>query len=77
MKSYERLQASIDKSRNCTLAKFIVGLGISMVGRHAGRELDKCFCSSWTAFEQAIQDGFDFTTLSDFGTTMHDNIYKW
>lgn len=77
VKSYDRLQASIDKSRNCTLAKFIAGLGIPMVGRHAGRELDKCFCGSWTAFEQAIKDGFDFTTLSDFGTTMHDNIYKW
>lgn len=33
-KSFERLQASIEKSRNCTLAKFIAGLGIPMVGRH-------------------------------------------
>ena len=77
MKSYERLQASIDKSRNCTLAKFIAGLRIPMVGRHAGRELDECFCGSWEAFEQAIQNGFDFTSLTDFGATMHDNIYKW
>ncbi|MCI9192484.1 MAG: NAD-dependent DNA ligase LigA [Acutalibacter muris] len=77
MKSYERLQASIDKSRSCTLAKFIAGLGIPMVGRHAGRELDKCFGGSWEAFEQAIKDGFDFTSLPDFGATMHDNIYKW
>lgn len=77
VKSYERLQASIDKSRTGTLAKFIAGLGIPMVGRHAGRELDKCFGGSWEAFEQAIQNGFDFTSLPDFGTTMHDNIYKW
>ena len=77
MKSYERLQASIDKSRSCTLAKFIAGLGIPMVGRHAGRELDKCFGGSWEAFDQAIKDGFDFTSLPDFGATMHDNIYKW
>ena len=77
VKSYERLQAYIDKSRTCTLAKFIAGLGIPMVGRHAGRELDKCFGGSWEAFEQAIQNGFDFTSLPDFGATMHDNIYKW
>ena len=77
VKSYERLQASIDKSRNCTLAKFIAGLGIPMVGRHTGRELNRCFGGSWEAFEQAIKDGFDFTSLTDFGTTMHDNIYKW
>ena len=77
MKSYERLQASIDKSRCCTLAKFIAGLGIPMVGRHAGRDLDKVFGGDWDAFEQAIQKGFDFTSLPDFGETMHNNIYKW
>ena len=77
VKSYERLQASIAKSRNCPVAKLIAGLGIPLVGRHAGRELDKCFCGSWEAFEQAIQNGFDFTSLTDFGATMHDNIYKW
>lgn len=35
--SYQRLQNSIEKSRKCTLDKFIAGLGIPMVGRHAGR----------------------------------------
>lgn len=77
VKSYERLQASIEKSRHCTLAKFIAGLGIPMVGRHAGRDLDRYFEGSWDAFEQAILDGFDFTQLPDFGKTMHDNIYTW
>ncbi|MFR1480647.1 MAG: helix-hairpin-helix domain-containing protein [Hydrogeniiclostridium mannosilyticum] len=76
-KSFERLQASIEKSRHCTLAKFIAGLGIPMVGRHAGRDLDSYFHGSWEAFEQAIQDGFDFTQLPDFGETMHNNIYTW
>ena len=77
MKSYERLLAAIEKSRHCTLAKFIAGLGIPMVGRHAGRDLDRYFNGSWVAFEQAIQDGFDFTQLPDFGETMHNNIYQW
>ena len=77
VKSFDRLQASIEKSRHCTLAKFIAGLGIPMVGRHAGRDLDRWFGGSWDAFEQAIRDGFDFTQLSDFGQTMHNNIYIW
>ena len=76
-KSFERLQASIEKSRHCTLAKFIAGMGIPMVGRHAGRDLDRYFHGSWEAFEQAVQDGFDFTQLPDFGETMHNNIYIW
>ena len=77
VKSYDRLQASIEKSRHCTLAKFIAGLGIPMVGRHAGRDLDSYFNGSWEAFEQAIRDGFDFPQLPDFGQTMHNNIYTW
>lgn len=77
VKSYERLQASIEKSRHCTLAKFIAGMGIPMVGRHAGRDLERYFGGSWEAFEQAIRDGFDFTQLPNFGQTMHSNIYTW
>lgn len=77
VKSYERLQASIEKSRHCTLAKFIAGMGIPMVGRHAGRDLDYYFHGSWEAFEQAILNGFDFTQLPDFGQTMHNNICTW
>lgn len=76
-KSYERLQASIEKSRHCTLAQFIAGMGIPMVGRHAGRDLDRYFHGSWEAFEKAIQSGFDFTQLPDFGKTMKNNIYQW
>ncbi len=77
VKSYERLQVSIEKSRRCTLAQFIASMGITMVGRKAGRTLDSYFNGSWEAFETAIKDGFDFTQLPDFGQTMHDNIYKW
>ena len=76
-KSFERLQAAIEKSRCCTLAKFIAGLGIPMVGRHAGRDLDKFFHGSWSEFESAILNGFDFMQLPDFGQTMHNNIYTW
>lgn len=76
-KSFERLQAAIEKSRSCTLAKFIAGLGIPTVGRHAGQELDRCFAGSWEAFEAAIQKGFDFTQLPDFGAIMQENIYTW
>ena len=74
-RSLDRLLMSIEKSRRCTLAKFIAGLGIPMVGRHAGRELDRYFHGSWEAFEKAIQDGFDITQLPDVAKTMHDNLY--
>ena len=77
LKSYHRLIESIERSRHCTLAKFIAGLGIPQVGRHAGRDLDRYFEGSWEAFESAIQHDFDFTQLPDFGDTMQNNIYAW
>ena len=76
-KSFARIQSAVDKRRTCTLNQFIAALGIPQVGRHAGRDLNKHFKGDWEAFEQAIQDGFDFTQLPDFGQTMHDNIYSW
>ena len=65
-RSFDRLQAAIEKSRRCTL-----------VGRHAGRDLDRYLHGSWAEFEAAILNGFDFTQLPDFGETMHNNIYTW
>lgn len=76
-KSFARLQASIDKSRYCTLNQFIAGMGIPMVGRSAGRIISRHFGGDFDAFEQAVKDGFDFTMLTDFGETMHNNIYQW
>ena len=76
-KSYQRLQASIEKSRKCTLDKFIAGLGIPMVGRHAGKIINEHFDGDWNSFEQAIIDGYDFTALPDFGQIMRANIYTW
>ncbi len=76
-KSFERLQKSIEKSRECTLAKFIAALGIPQVGRHAGRDIDEYFNGSWEDFEAALGYDFDFTKLPDFGKTMNNNIYAW
>lgn len=73
----QNLLDSIEKSRHCALNQFISGLGISMVGRSAARILNAYFDGDWTLFEKAIQDGFDFTELQDFGQIMNDNIHEW
>ena len=76
-KSYARLIQSIERSRHCTLGKFIAALGIPNVGRHAGRDLECYFHGSWEAFHDALRSGFDFTQLPDFGETMNKNIHDW
>lgn len=77
IRSFERLQRAIDRSRKTTLNRFIAAMGIHEVGRTAGRTISTYFGGSWLAFEKAIQDGFDFTVLEDFGQTMNDSIHKW
>ena len=76
-KLFDKITASIDSRRRCTLSQFISGLGIPMVGRSTSRVLDSHFNGDWEAFEQAIKSGYDFTQLQDFGQTMRDNICKW
>ncbi len=76
-KLFERINGTINNRRSCTMAQFIAGIGIPMVGRSAGRILHNYFKGNWEAFEQAIRDGFDFTQLQDFGQTMHNNIHTW
>ena len=76
-KSFKRLQASIEKSRSCTLNQFIAVMGIPMVGRRAGLTISKHFGGDWDAFERALQEHYDFTILPDFGATMQDNLYQW
>lgn len=77
IRSFERLQKAIASSRKTTLNRFIAAMGIHEVGRTAGRTISDYFGGSWLAFEKAIQDGFDFTVLEDFGQTMNDSIYEW
>ena len=76
-KSFARLQKSIEKSRHAALDKFIAAMGIPMVGRTAGRTISSYFHGSFTAFEKALKENFDFTKLPDFGETMHENLYAW
>ncbi len=77
VKSYEKMQAAINESRNTTFARYVVAMDIPMIGRTASRELEKHFNGSLREFELAAMDRFDFTCLQDFGETMRDNIHEW
>ena len=77
IKSYEKLQESINASRKTTFARYLVAMDIPMIGRTASRALGNYFGGSLDAFEEAATNGFDFTTLSDFGATLSGNIHDW
>jgi DNA ligase (NAD+) len=76
-KSWTRLWPAIQNSRNTTFEKFLVAVDIPEIGRTASRELGKLFNDSLDAFETAIRDNFDFTSIDGFGETLHNNIHNW
>jgi DNA ligase (NAD+) len=76
-KSYENLMKSINESRNTTLERFIVAMGIPNIGRSAAKTVAKHFKGDLSAFVRETVAGFDYTTLDDFGQVAHDSIYKW
>ena len=76
-KSYENLIKAIDKSRNTTLERFIVAMGIPNIGRSAAKTIARHFKGDLNAFVRETVSGFDYTTLEDFGQVAHDSIYKW
>ena len=76
-KSVSKLLDSIEKSRDVTLDRFLVALGISNIGSSASKTIAQKFNGSYVDFVNAIGRQFDFTTLYDFGETMNDSIYNW
>lgn len=75
--SYNNLWNAIQDSRNVKLENFLVALGIPNIGKKASKTLSKYFDGKWYNIESALNDNFDFTSLKDYGETMHDSIYNW
>lgn len=48
-----------------------------MIGRTASRELCRYFNGDLSTFESAVNNGFDFTELNDFGEVLNRNIHDW
>lgn len=76
-RSYEKLQESIEKSRDTTFVRYVVAMDIPLIGRTAGRVLDSFFKGNLQEFAKAAVDCFDFTSLPEFGEKMNRSIWEW
>lgn len=76
-KSFEKIQKAVDKSRKCHLNQFISAMGIHTVGRHAAKTISDYFGGDFNEFMDALEHGFDFISLDDFGIIMQNNLYDW
>ena len=76
-KSWQRLWDAIQASRNTTFERYLIAMDIPMIGNTASSALGRCFDWSLRSFEVAVDNGYDFTQLPDFGETLHNNIHEW
>lgn len=73
-KSVENLLNSVEKSRDIKFENFIAALGIDGVGLSAAKTISKYFKGSFTEFNNAFWNRFDFTKLDDIGETTANSI---
>ena len=76
-KSWQRLWAAIQASRNTTFERYVIAMDIPMIGNTASGVLCREFHGSLEEFRDAVYAGYDFRQLPDFGDTLHNNIHEW
>ena len=68
--SVTKILRAVNESRKCTLEAVIASLGIPLVGRTIAKDLAKRF-KTYDAFRKAINDGYNFYNLDNYGIETH------
>lgn len=76
VKSVDNILNAIEASKNCELNAFIAALGIPLIGTTASKDLVKEF-PTWEEYMSAVESGFHFWELPNFGFEMHSAITKF
>lgn len=74
---YNMLIESIEKSRKCLMHRFLVGIGIPLLGPEAAKKLHQYFYGSIEKFEDAIKEGFDFSHIEGISHSVNRAIHEW
>ena len=72
--SVNAVLSAVEAARKTTLARLITAFGISHVGRSAAKVIHQYFHGDVDGFVKAVDEGFDFTFLPDFGQVMTDEL---
>jgi len=75
-KSFENMAASIEKSRHCTLDRFLTAMNIPQLGKAASKTVAENFDTA-DDIRKAAENGYDFSQLPDFGEILSGNIISW
>ena len=75
--SFEKMWNAINASRKTSLGKFLLGVGIPLLGPQAAKILDTYYYGSWDMFEEALQHNYAFSHIEGISPLLEKNIYKW
>lgn len=75
--TYDKLQQAVEESRRCTLARFLVAVGIPRLSVSAALELDEYFEGSWVRFEKAMWDGYNFSMIAGVPYSLSERLHEW
>lgn len=75
-RTVEKLDKSIEKSKDVELKNFIAALSIPNIGTSQSKELAKTF-ATWEDFASAGFGDYNFTRLDGFGDVLNNNIHHW
>ena len=74
---YNLLIEEIEKSRKCLMHRFLVGLGIRLLGPEAAKKIHQYFYGDIEKFEDAIKSGFRFSHIEGVSESLNSAIYEW
>ena len=76
IKSVDKILDAISVGKQCELSAFIAALGIPLIGSTASKELVKVF-PTWDSFIGAVESGYHFWDIPNFGFEMHSAITRF
>ncbi len=76
-KSYNNLTLAIKKAKEVNLSNLLVALNISLLGKSAAIDIEKLFGGDVFDFLNAVDDGYDFSSIEGFGDIMNTEIHRW
>lgn len=75
-RSFEKIQAAVEKSKDVTLGSFIASFGIHLIDRHVGKLLEKQF-GTLNALLTAVDTGYDFEQMDGMGEEKSSSLVSW
>lgn len=76
-KSTDKVLEAIEKSRRCSLEKYITSLGIPGIGRSAAKLISVECEDNYVKYMEKIQTHYNWSNIAGIGEIMNDSIYTY